>query len=384
MKLAIVTNILTPYRINFFDELNIKLNERGDELRVYAMCKEKSDRPWKYEELKREYTEVLPGSKIKIKGTFVFFNNVRKAFKKYIPDVVICAGSYWLPTTFRVVRLKRKFGYKTYMWSESHNKEKKNNSRFILKIRNNIRRNILKKFDGFLCASNLAKNLVAEYASINAKYIDLPNTVEGDFFHKAYLYEKEYNEEIRAKHGIVTEDYVFFTAARLVAEKGILNFLQVVKYLDDEVKQKALFLIAGEGELKEKIISFALKNNIRIKLVGLLSQEEIVKYYATCDCFLLPSLSDPNPLSVIECLWAGKPLLISDGVGNQCEAISKGENGYVFNYKKETEVIDFINRLVYSTSEWREIAKEKSLDIVKKHYETKKVIDNLIVSLSEA
>jgi glycosyltransferase involved in cell wall biosynthesis len=53
---------------------------------------------------------------------------------------------------------------------------------------------------------------------------------------------------------------------------------------------------------------------------------------------LLPSLRDPNPLSVIEALWAGLPLLISDRCGNWPEAVEQGVNGWVIDPTSQTEL----------------------------------------------
>lgn len=381
MRIAIVTNILTPYRINFFDNLNQELKLRGGVLRVYAMCKEKNDRPWKYDSLRREYTEVLPGRKLKIKGIYVFFNKVKKALKNFNPDIVICAGSYWLPTVYKVVKYKKKLKYKVFMWNESHEKEQKNNSKFRIRIRETIRKDILRKFDGFLYASNLARALVEKYAHPKAQYFELPNTVNEKEFSQAHLNELEYRNEIRKLHQIDENDFVFFTAARLSPEKGLLNFCDSIKNLSKETKEKITFLIAGTGPLEEKIKEKAKEYGLKMTLIGQKSQQEIIRYYGACDCFLLPSLSDPNPLSVIECLWAGKPLLIADGVGNQFEAIKPGENGFVFNYNDEIGVLDAVNALVSFDCEWRLNAKKVSLKIAQTRYSTQNVIINLVDQL---
>ena len=39
---------------------------------------------------------------------------------------------------------------------------------------------------------------------------------------------------------------------------------------------------------------------------------------------ILPSLSDPNPLSCIEACWSANPLIVSEHVGNNPEIITEG------------------------------------------------------------
>ncbi len=64
----------------------------------------------------------------------------------------------------------------------------------------------------------------------------------------------------------------------------------------------------------------------------------MLELYASCDLLLLPSLKDPNPLSVIEALWAGLPLLISDRCGNWPEAVEQGVNGWVVDPTSQTQM----------------------------------------------
>ena len=47
--------------------------------------------------------------------------------------------------------------------------------------------------------------------------------------------------------------------------------------------------------------------------------------------FLLASLRDPCPLSVVEALWMSKPLLISNHCGNISEALVESKNGFSFD-----------------------------------------------------
>lgn len=375
MKIAIVTNILTPYRIFFFDKLNETLAKNGDVLKVYSMCKEKGDRTWKYDDLKRDYTDLLPGFKFCIKGLYVFFNNPYSALKSFRPDVVICAGSYWLPTTLAVEAIKKHLKYRTFMWSESHVKEKKDNGRFIVSIREIIRKKIFGSFDGFLIASKLARKLVEPYAKKNAVYIPLPNTVNQEFFHKAFTDASELRGEYRKRFSLSEDVFVFLIAARLNKEKGIVEFLKLYKNV--ETKNKACILIAGDGPLRSEIEEYANSHNIRIKLLGNKTQDEMVGLLACADCFLLPSLSDPNPLSVIEALWAGKPLFISDGVGNQNEAVIEKQNGFIFSYDDTENAIRNLDSIISKSAEWRREASEISISLAERHFDITKVINNL-------
>ena len=119
-----------------------------------------------------------------------------------------------------------------------------------------------------------------------------------------------------------------------------------------------------------------------LRLLGYKEQEEIIKLYALADCFLLPSISDPNPLTVIEALWSGLPLLLSSNVGNYPETIKIGENGFVFKHNGKEKAVELIDKLIISDKTWRDNASKVSLEIARQHYTSKLVIDNLLEQLS--
>ena len=67
MKIAFLTNILTPYRCYFYDQLYNALKREKDDMKVFVMTGALPLRPWTYDSLKREYTTLLKGHKCPIK-----------------------------------------------------------------------------------------------------------------------------------------------------------------------------------------------------------------------------------------------------------------------------------------------------------------------------
>lgn len=371
MKIAIVTNILTPYRIFLFDKLHQELLRDGDEFRVYAMCKSKSDRPWQYEQYKREYTEALPSYQINLKGFYLFFNKLG-SINNYKPDIIVCAGSYFLPTVLGLLLTKRKYNRKVLFWSESHDKEQKKHGKGFIWLRNKIKTFSLSRFDGFLYASALAKEYVRKYADDNAKYLYFPNTIEQVAYNEAYAKKREFEDFVLNNSLLNTRKYTLFTPARLSPEKGIIEFLNILS--KSPSCSNVTWIIAGDGPLKKQIEHISKEKGIDVRLVGQQTQHEIVGLLAIADCFVLPSFSDPNPLSVIEALWAGKPLLVSDGVGNQKEAIKNGINGYIFTHADESDAVEKIETMIHRDENWKNNAAITSLNIASEVYDIDKIV----------
>lgn len=350
MNVVLLTNIMTPYRRFFYDQLYAAMKEKGIDFHVVLMADTEPNRNWCYEDYKTDYSILLSHKTITISGIFIHLNwGLKNLYNKLKPDVVICAGSYMYPALWRTIALQKVFGYKTFYWSESHLSEKRNYGGFKIKIRELIRRNVISKFYGFWYAGRFSKEFIDCYAKKEAKFVFVPNLIDTSKFKSGELRESKL-AEIRSRYDLAADKLVLLTPARLSAVKGILEFLDLYKEADTS---NAVYLLAGDGELQDKIQNFCLEHNLNVKLLGYKSEKEMLELYSITDIFVLPSLSDPNPLTCIEACWMSKPLFVSRHVGNYPEIIKEGINGYVFNYENPNETLDKLGRILTSDKEWR-------------------------------
>jgi glycosyltransferase involved in cell wall biosynthesis len=135
-------------------------------------------------------------------------------------------------------------------------------------------------------------------------------------------------------------------------------------------KNRTMIYIAGQGELAEDLKKRAEYNKINLVLLGQINEFLLCEYLAIADFFLLPSLSDPSPLSVIEALWSSKPLLLSKLVGNIHEALVEGFNGFSFDVLNKSDVAVIDNALEMST-EWLKQASKISCTLALERFDSK-------------
>jgi glycosyltransferase involved in cell wall biosynthesis len=111
-----------------------------------------------------------------------------------------------------------------------------------------------------------------------------------------------------------------------VKRKGFHMLNAVFKRLADANYNFELH-VAGDGPIRpaEGIINH-----------GFLKKEEIAALNKKCHAFIMPSLADCNPLSLIEAAKSGNVLLASKGVGNHPELVNG--NGYVFEIDNEDDL----------------------------------------------
>lgn len=380
LKIAFLTNILTPYRRFFYDKLYEALKKDGIEFYVLVMAESEPNRNWNYNQLKTNYTILLNSKTLAFPNFYLHINNnLKNVLLKIKPNIVIAGDSYISLSVIKSIGLKKNLNFKLIFWSESHLGEMRDYNSIIISFRELIRSIIYKRFDGFFYAGKNSLKFIKKYANPNTKLFFVPNLIDHKkFYHQERLSLKE-TKKICHSMNIPTDKFIFICPARLTKVKGIDKFIEVFKKC--KARERATIIIPGDGDLKDRLQQIIADNELDIRLIGYKDQEEMIKLYSISDSFLMPSISDPSPLTCIEALWSGLPLLISEHVGNFPEVVKVSENGYVFDYKDEDKTIDIIDKLINSTIDWRRKAFEVSLDIAKNVFEPSKVVGELVLEL---
>lgn len=375
MKIVIVTNILTPYRIAFYKEFDQQLKDQNGELKVFVLTDNLPLRPWRYEDLKQSFTVLVPGKKIFIRGEDYLFNiQINSLLKGIGPDVVVISGSWTYPTLWQII-LKKQRNIRYFFWTESHNHRatKVGTSNVcILWLKKMFYRN----FDGYCLPGKFANETVDHLIGKQGLRIKLPNLVDESFYIKALKMRNDKNL-LRDKYSLSQEKIIFVCPARLIAIKGIDLFLKNSVSFSNITR--ILFLIAGEGPERVSIERIADQYHLDVKLMGYCNQDTIRELYALSDVFWLPSLQDANPLTSIEASFAGLPLLVSMYTGNSPELVEDCVNGVLFDTVDEDSVKRALEFVISSGSEWQNMAGKRSYEIAMENFccktETKKILE---------
>lgn len=375
-SIVLVTNHLTPYRRKFYDDFHKSCAAMGVKFTVLLMTKCEPLRNWDYENLKVDYAILMDGYHLSFPNNNHYNPDVIKYLKKLQPDIVLMAGSYKYFTNWKVLFYKTKLNYPIYYWNEAHFNEVRDYGKIKLYIRDFIRKLILPKFDGYWYSGKLAKQFMEYYGKPNSKSYFLPNLIDNEVYVKGCQRSETEKQSLRLKWNIPNGNKLFITPARLSKVKGIHTFIDILSRSSN--KHKVTILIAGTGEYKNEIEAKIKDSGLDIRLLGFQQQNTIIELYSIADCFLLPSLSDPNPLTSIEALWCGLPLLITTHVGNYPEVVNEGVNGFVIDYSKHNEALDKVDKMILSNNNWEDSARAESLRIADSKYNPQKVVGRVI------
>jgi len=131
---------------------------------------------------------------------------------------------------------------------------------------------------------------------------------------------------LRTKLGLPQDKFIILNISRFDKTKNVSAFIETAIVLKDE--KEIFFVLAGDGEEKNKVISIIEKHNLKnILLTGFISNP--IDYIAASDIYLSTSLSEGLPYSLLEASMFGLPMIVSDVRGNN-EVIVNDTNGFLF------------------------------------------------------
>lgn len=143
----------------------------------------------------------------------------------------------------------------------------------------------------------------------------VPNAVQLDSF------DRPRYQALTDRPGPAGDRPVVLTVARLDGQKGLKYLLEAAALVPG-----AQFVLVGEGperaELEAMVGELGLGE--RVRFLGY--REDIPELLASCDLFVLPSLYEGLPLSVLEAMAAGRPV-IATAIGGTDEIITNGHTG---------------------------------------------------------
>lgn len=175
-------------------------------------------------------------------------------------------------------------------------------------------------------SKNLASQIAAEGIRSPIRYITNPVVLEDS------------SEVIPAERD---RSFTILYAGRLGWEKNLpylLNALAKLRQTHPDVK----LWIAGRGPELMSLEQLATQLGIagQVKFLGFLDHPTLARYYAACDVFVLPSLVEAQPLVVMEAMWFGNPVIVTNAIVAASEMVESGVNGFIVDPKSVNDLAD--------------------------------------------
>jgi glycosyltransferase involved in cell wall biosynthesis len=188
-------------------------------------------------------------------------------------------------------------------------------------------------------------------------HIKLKNTVviPTGIPHNRKLNPSKIKREFRLK-----KEKVITFVGRLHPVKGLEYFLQAAKLINDP---RLKFILVGDGIQMSEIKKFVSENNLDSKIILTGWRDDVPDILAASDIYVLPSLSEGLPTSLLEAMAIGLPCIVTD-IGLPVEHM---KSALVIPTKSPEAIADAIKKLLTDSKLRKTLSKNGHKYLVAHH-----------------
>jgi glycosyltransferase involved in cell wall biosynthesis len=176
---------------------------------------------------------------------------------------------------------------------------------------------------------------------------------------------------LRAEFNIPANAPVGAIVAALRPEKNHELFLKTAAQVRQQIPN-AHFLVIGDGPLRPRLESFADELGLRGAVHFLGTRSDIPEIMSLVDVFLLTSHMEANPVSILEALACGKPV-VATHVGSIPESVHDGGTGYLAPAGDERQLAARVVQLFQNPDEARRLG-ANGRDLVVKQWSLERMV----------
>lgn len=326
MKVLFLTNIPSPYRVDFFNELG-----KYCDLTVVFEGEYATDRDsnWSFAEIKTFKPVFLDGIRVST-DKFLSFG-VLKLFKEKWDFVI--TGMYSTPTIMLAIEYMRIKKIPFIFNADGGFARRENKFNFLFK------KHFISAASVWLSTGKATTDYLVYYGAIREKCYTYPFTSvsESDVLTSAIAKEEKFL--LKEKNGI-KEKKCIISVGQFIKRKGFDILVEAIKDLNGDV---GVYIIGGEPteELIDLKTAYGLKN---LHFVGFKTKEELSEYYKVADLFVLPTREDIWGLVINEAMSYGLPVITTNRCISGLEMVVDGKTGYIVESENVKQLSEAINK----------------------------------------
>jgi len=318
MKVLWLTNIPSPYRVNFFNELG-----KYCELTVLFETKKSKDRDKSWTNFNTENFKsiFLPGKKMAASNAIC--PAVIKYLKKGYDHIVV--ANFSDPTGIIAIFYMKLFGISYEIESDGgflgNNKS----------VKGIIKTIVLKNATRYFSTANEHDRYYLAYGVDKKRIVRYPFTsiLEKDIIPS--LLTEARKRELRKKLNI-SESKIVLGVGQFIYRKGFDILIETYNMLPDDI---GIYIVGGEPTQEYKDLAC---NKDRIHFVGYKEKNELSDYYMASDVFVLPTREDIWGLVINEAMAYGLPVVTTNRCVAGLELVKNNENGFTIPVNNKEEL----------------------------------------------
>ena len=260
--------------------------------------------------------------------------------RKIKPDVLITEGFFqWTPFVqlygwfFRVPVF---VGYERTLYTERHNSRFKT---FLRKLQD-------KSIAGYLVNGIETKKYLLSLGISEEKIFVGGMSADSTGLRTSIKkWSVEEKQNFKSKYISSNNGLIFLFTGQMILRKGV-NYLLKAWVKHTQLYPDDKLVLVGGGVFLERWKKEYRKYS-SIIFEGTVAYDEIYKYYAIADVYILPTIEDNWSLVVPEAMACGLPVATSIYNGCHVELIQDGENGFIFDTYNQESITNVLEKFHY-------------------------------------
>ena len=188
---------------------------------------------------------------------------------------------------------------------------------------------------------------------------------------------------LREELGISEDTFVVSALTRYSAEKGLDFLVDTVYAIEERNIKNYAFVIAGDGQLYDKISEKINALGLRNRIYQLGYRTDTANILSASDLFVNLSSTEALSFAIIEALSFGLPV-VATNVGGTSDIINSNTNcGVLVEYEDIKTCADKIEMYMKNNEKYEESSKN-ALMCVKKYFDIQNVFDTVYKRYEEA
>lgn len=178
-------------------------------------------------------------------------------------------------------------------------------------------------------------------------------------------------DEKRIELGISDNSFALLSVGDLIPRKNQAAIVRALPLLPKNVK----LYICGDGQERDNLLRLANELEVidRVSLLGF--RDDIAEIMAACDCLVFPSIHEGLPVSVMEAMASGLPVIASSIRGIDPDLIEDHVEGLLLSDLYSRTVASAVSNLMTNQSLSSRLARNALKRA--KEFESNKVIDRV-------
>lgn len=331
MKVLFLTNIPTPYRVSFFNELGKRC-----ELTVLYERTDARNRDKNWNDKKANYFKEIFLNGFALGDESSLALSVLKHLNKKVYDVIIIGGYSTFTGMLAISYLK--IMKIPYILNVDGGVVKRDSV-----LKGTLKKTFIKGATAWLSTGNETNKYLLHYGAEQEKIhkYAFSSVLEKDIL-SSILTESE--KQVIKKKLNLSNDKVVISVGQFIERKGFDVLLRSSVNIDENIQ---IYIIGGKPTREYLEIKEHLKLN-NVHFLDFTNSKELKLYYLSADLFVLPTREDIWGLVINEAMSYGLPVITTESCVAGLELIEDNENGFIIPTES---VLDLSNQINFLMSE---------------------------------